>query len=369
MTKKVLIISHVNDRLASGGSVYTNSIIRLLNIQGYECSIEYVFESSISFKKFRLVRSLIYALTGMGIAKLLYFFSINFIDRVKERIHLTKPDYIFIDHLEMAQYVKYLPREIKCVYVAHNFESDLYGARIKKSNLLKFFFHKDVDNYRQFEVEILKAVDKVLFISAFDRACLNKLVFLKNKSLVLPPTFNYQVCTSRHLNENLITLGFVGNFDWWPNRCAANWFIEEVYTKVFKEGSFLRLFLIGKGSESYTNVEMRVEGLGFLPDIGSVWQAADIYINPITEGSGINIKVAEAIYNYRPLICTSLALRGLELSLDAAILTLDSPEEWIKTLKNILFLREFMARKTLHDNASLFASNKQSEKITGFLEG
>ena len=43
-----------------------------------------------------------------------------------------------------------------------------------------------------------------------------------------------------------IKIGFLANFDWWPNKDGLNWFLDSVYPSIRKD---IELHLFGNGSE------------------------------------------------------------------------------------------------------------------------
>jgi hypothetical protein len=64
---------------------------------------------------------------------------------------------------------------------------------------------------------------------------------------------------------------------------------------------------------------------------------ADVVLVPITEGGGTNIKMAEALYNRKLVICTPKAARGFEAFTDMpSMLLCATPDEFKGTLVKAL---------------------------------
>jgi glycosyltransferase involved in cell wall biosynthesis len=140
---------------------------------------------------------------------------------------------------------------------------------------------------------------------------------------VLPPVFSY-TAEERGLEAcDVLRLAFLSNFDWWPNREALDWFLQEVWSGV-EAPAELHLFGPGIGSvpQSHANVVVH----GPVDDVRDAFRGCDLAIAPIRRGAGVKIKVAEALYNGVPVLTTACGARGIGDVRGLQIL--DSPEEW-----------------------------------------
>ena len=63
--------------------------------------------------------------------------------------------------------------------------------------------------------------------------------------------------------------------------------------------------------------------------------AADISINPVTWGSGSNVKVFESLAAELPVISTKFGLRGLNASLQDSLAVYQSEDELMQTLEKL----------------------------------
>jgi glycosyltransferase involved in cell wall biosynthesis len=84
-------------------------------------------------------------------------------------------------------------------------------------------------------------------------------------------------------------------------------------------GSDVTLVLAGqcaRGREASSNARGRVRRMGFVPDLRSLFAAADIAVNPVTRGSGSNLKLAEYLAAGLPVVTTPIGLRGYETFAD-----------------------------------------------------
>lgn len=78
-----------------------------------------------------------------------------------------------------------------------------------------------------------------------------------------------------------------------------------------------------------------ITALGYIPDIAEAYRRADIAINPVRGGTGLNIKSVEALGYGVPLISTTSGCRGLESAIDDCILKADHPHEFALAVARI----------------------------------
>ncbi|MDP2106387.1 MAG: glycosyltransferase, partial [Desulfobulbaceae bacterium] len=114
--------------------------------------------------------------------------------------------------------------------------------------------------------------------------------------------------------------------------------------------------------------DSRIIGHGFVRDLDQVWQEVDLMIQPISCGAGINIKVAESLYNRMPIIATPLAVRGISLHDDPAIKILAEAHEWINYLNGPEPAKHALLTAR-QENADLFCMAKNSATLQQLLKG
>jgi len=152
-------------------------------------------------------------------------------------------------------------------------------------------------------------------------------------ALVVPPVFDYapgQRPAAREPGGGL-QIGFPANFDWWPNREGLRWFLREVFPYL---GDGAQLHLFGEACDGAAPRHPRIVAHGFLPVVQEVWMACDFIVCPIFSGGGVNVKLAEAVYNGTPVLASTFAARGLPLKPDPCLILLDSAAEWINFLRS-----------------------------------
>jgi glycosyltransferase involved in cell wall biosynthesis len=114
----------------------------------------------------------------------------------------------------------------------------------------------------------------------------------------------------RLVNERRMNLLFVGGWHK-PNIQGMDWFFEEVF-KPHLEPANVNLFVVGGiFPEKARYPSDRIFWAGLLDRLDLVYAGAEIVIAPLLAGTGVNIKVLEALAIGKPVVGTSVAFRGI----------------------------------------------------------
>jgi hypothetical protein len=197
------------------------------------------------------------------------------------------------------------------------------------------------------EAAQLRAFDGVMAICAPDAAVFAGWVGA-DRVRVVP---HIQVLRPRSLRPSANRLLFVGGF-YGPNLAGLSWLLHEVWPRL--AGLGLCLDVVGDvgpalgyvGGPDGCAAQVPANGAsgaagtgrpnipgvtfhGLVPDLGAVYDAADLVLNPVKHGSGLKIKSVEALSRGLPLVSTAHGVRGLldaESATDPAFCVADTAE-------------------------------------------
>jgi glycosyltransferase involved in cell wall biosynthesis len=93
------------------------------------------------------------------------------------------------------------------------------------------------------------------------------------------------------------------------NRRAVEFLERELAPRLDKS---VRLLVAGKAAGGLSEGDGRVLSLGFVDDVRPLLAAADVAVNPVSYGSGSNLKVAEYLATGLPVVTTPIGARGFE---------------------------------------------------------
>ncbi|SDN37780.1 glycosyltransferase family 4 protein [Pseudomonas jinjuensis] len=333
----------------NGGAKFTQGILNILKTSSTHLDIlNYYDISRIKNKTIRKMMAFPIAMLYRLPLPVAYFYSKKVIKELIEKIESThisrhsnkdKLVILFIDHLELCYAAKTIRKKygdkVKILHISHNCEPDLFKQRLNNNFIYKLSEH--CTPYSSFEINTAEIVDGIISISETESRHFKSLADSLGKSSCLqvttiPPSFNYS-CTHTAFNTQspIIKLAFIANFDWWPNVEAFNWIKNEL-APVLPDN--FQIHVYGKNSNSFSeNAPANIVFHGFVENISDVWNNCFFSLAPIKSGAGVNIKVAESLYNKVPVLGTPLASQGISYHyLSGAICASLDPHQWIEIL-------------------------------------
>lgn len=303
------------------------------------------------------------------------FYSKKFELFLKEHLISNPYDVVVLEGLFVSPYLDVVKgnTNAKVVYRAHNVESGIWGmlAKNERSHWKKSYLNLLAKRLEVSEDEILKKVDGSIFITKEDERHFSS--GLKTPFITLPFCIDMNEYIPAQQSKNKLVIGFIGSLDWQPNVEGLTWFIENVWTKhSFPENVVLRI--AGRNASDYfksLNLP-NVEFFGQVDNAKEFIRGCDIFISPLFSGSGIRVKIIEAMALGKPVVTNELAFQGIEGKEEITHLRADSPESFSKALQMLISNEE----KRLQMGASArnlvkekYSIEQQSKTLVEFLNG
>jgi glycosyltransferase involved in cell wall biosynthesis len=112
-------------------------------------------------------------------------------------------------------------------------------------------------------------------------------------------------------------LVFAGGMDWYPNREAVRFLVQEIWPRVSNRCTGRRLTILGRDPPpelvQLARRDARVAAPGFVEDVRPYLQGSSAYVCPIRDGGGTRLKILDALASGLPVVATELAVEGLGL--------------------------------------------------------
>ncbi|MCP6757341.1 MAG: glycosyltransferase family 4 protein [Fischerella sp. CENA71] len=142
------------------------------------------------------------------------------------------------------------------------------------------------------------------------------------------------------------------------NYYGLKWFLENVWLKVTQLIHDSSLHVCGTVcdliQESFPNVHL----LGRVDDLEPEYGAAEVCLVPLLAGSGLKIKLVEAMSYGRACVSTSVGVQGLGGVVDSAVLVADTPEDFAAAIHTVLTNK--VKRQWMEEEAHRYAIAKLS---------
>ncbi|GEN76800.1 glycosyltransferase family 4 protein [Chryseobacterium hagamense] len=228
--------------------------------------------------------------------------------------------------------------------------------------LNEFYKNKKLDIGKRFSEEInnLSKFDKVITISEDEYIVFNR--FLEDKVINIPPSFFSHFNTHSEKKYDLI---FVGSENYF-NRQSMQWFFKNVYPLLPENINIIIIGRICRHLEEMKNVTL----LEFAENLEQYYHQSGIAICPMLEGTGIKIKVIEALSYGLPVVGTERAVDGFSSKTKNGCLIGNSPEGFRDHLLSLLQSEEYYAKLKREAEAYFmdhFSEEKAVEKWKNIL--
>ncbi len=283
------------------------------------------------------VKGLTSFLTGKPIT-LPYYFDRRmqtWVDDVLARHNIQN---VFVYSSSMAQYCQasqyqQLNRIIDFVDV----DSDKWRQYAeKKSGIAKWVFNREYELLGQCEDEICQVFDYSLFVSPDEAALFEQRQAAQNKGKVLGilngVDVDYFNPTATFLTETLIPdapfISFTGAMDYWANVDAVVWFVDVVWPLIIKKIPTAKFVIAGGNPTSEVKSLANEPGVivtGRVADVRPFIAQAACVVAPLRIARGIQNKVLEAMSLNKPIVCTPMAMEGINAAKSKHVHIEDAP--------------------------------------------
>ncbi len=253
---------------------------------------------------------------------------------------LNKNDYdiIQLETLYLAPFIEDIKEHSKALIVlrAHNIEHEIW-SRI--SNTIRFLPKKMYLKYlseklKNFEIRILNNYDYLVAITERDLNHFKSLGY-KNGCMASPVGIQLKDYNPDYSAfDNLLAISFIGSLDWMPNSESLKWFLKEVWPLIHEKFPNLSFHFAGRNAPPYFS-QLNLNKVFYHPEIQNAKAFLlkyPVLVVPVMAGSGIRVKILEAMALGRVVITTSIGLEGIPAHHMKEVIIANSVEDFIASL-------------------------------------
>jgi glycosyltransferase involved in cell wall biosynthesis len=246
-----------------------------------------------------------------------------FVEQVRRRLERSSFDLVQIEGLEMyglwegARTGRHGVGPL-VVLDAHNAEYSLQDSAWRVSLragqwLPALYSFIQARRLRRYEQRACRAVHGVVVVSGEDEAALRAL-YPPLRACVVPNGVDTGRYASGPREVDGETLLFIGKMDYRPNIDAISWFTAEIWPLIRGRRPRARLLIVGRDLRPEYQRLARLDGveiIGAVPDERPWFDRASALIVPMRMGSGVRLKVLQAMAMGVPVISTPLGVAGI----------------------------------------------------------
>ncbi|MBR1774228.1 MAG: glycosyltransferase [Bacteroidales bacterium] len=285
--------------------------------------------------------------------------------RMKNKlISVLQQDNYDIVQIESINLVPYIPviRQFSdakigfhCPNVEHLIWQRIY--RNEKRNIFKrWYFKNTAQNMKYYEQNHINDFDVVFPVTDVDAQYFKQLG-CKKTCIGVPIGFDILEDLPDVMQEEN-SLFHIGSMNWFPNEQGIKWFLNEVWEKILQTTPQVKLYLAGRHMSLYfrNGNWKNVNVMGEVPDSTLFMCSKQIMVVPLLSGSGIRIKILEAMSLSKTVVATTIAAEGIMYENGVNILIADTPEEFAAAIKKLIEDKEYC--RQIGENAGKLIKEK-----------
>lgn len=170
--------------------------------------------------------------------------------------------------------------------------------------------------------------------------------------------------------SNSMTLGLIANMGWYPGFNAAVRLLDRIWPKVKSKVPEAELLLVGwkarQALANYLNIP-NVTVIEDVPDTETFFRRLSVLTYPLVQGSGMKIKLLEAMAYGTPMVTTTEGAEGLSITDGQEAFISDDDDEFVE--KTILLLRDRVLAHRLTGSArALLERDYSPEPVVSQME-
>ena len=266
-----------------------------------------------------------------------------FAKKLREVLQTGMFDVVHVESVFLTPYVPLIRKhsQAKVILRAHNVEHLIWRsmAQSTRRGLRRWYLKHLSLTLRAYEVEHINDYDGVVCITHGDAD------FFRDNGCRRPVTVIPFGVESGQCRESGVrcdvehaSVYHIGAMDWMPNQEGVRWLLDEVWPVVRREVPEARLYLAGR-KMPVRWMENVIEGVVVVGEADDARRfAADkqICVVPLLSGSGIRVKIIEAMSMGKAVVATTVAAQGIGYTDGEDILIADTPEQFAHQIASLV---------------------------------
>ncbi|MCY7409087.1 MAG: glycosyltransferase family 4 protein [Chitinophagales bacterium] len=250
-------------------------------------------------------------------------------------------DIVQLEGLYLLPYLLVIRKfsQAKIVLRAHNIEHLIWerNSTTARPGAKKWYLQTLAARMKEFEIYNLNSCDALVAITNVDAA---KFVEMGCKLPLhtSPVGVNINGGVESNLPVEKQSVFFIGSMDWLPNREGVEWFLDIVFPKVLSAFPAVKFFMAGRNfpdnfpERPFPNLEI----VGEVENSKAFIRSKSIMIVPLFSGSGMRVKIIEAMAEGKPVVSTAIGAEGLNATDGVNILIADTADAFARQIKRLL---------------------------------
>lgn len=275
--------------------------------------------------------------------------------RTRDMIREFRPDVVHIDHLQMSQFVD-SDGSYATVLDEHNVEYMIVKRMSESSTsaLVRAYARLEWPKLKRYEARACGRADLVLAVSDQDAEELRRLVRLAGDATgkspaveTVPIGVDIGSIPVVERNPESKEILFLGTMYWPPNIDCVLYFYHKIFPMVRQALPDCTFTIAGqKPPDVVRNLarDPAVRVTGYVDDVRAAAASCGVFIVPLRSGSGVRVKILDALAMGLPVVSTSIGAEGLMVRSGEHLLIADEPQQFAQAVISVLTDRQLAER-------------------------
>jgi glycosyltransferase involved in cell wall biosynthesis len=287
--------------------------------------------------------------------------------RIADACRTHQVDAVYCDHLSMFEYG--IRAGVPIVHDAHNVEHRIvrrYARHLGRLDPRRPLFSREWRRLLAYETTMYARAALIFTVSDIDRDDIARLA--GPDVPVVPVPIPVDVSGTPAISEltDAPQVLFLGALDWPPNADAVTFFLAEVWPRVREQVPDASLRIVGRGEAALARQWAGTPGVQFtgrVPDIEPWIRQSRVMVVPIRSGSGMRVKILDAMARGLPVVATPVGYEGIEVTPGVHLLAADTAAAFAEATVRVL--REKATAQALSRAARQLALERYDAGVVG----
>ncbi|UFN49508.1 glycosyltransferase family 4 protein [Roseomonas sp. OT10] len=204
------------------------------------------------------------------------------------------------------------------------------------------------------EIALLAQADAVVAIQATEAETIRAALPPDRQVILAPMAVRTVAAPQPGEGQRLLFVGSAAA----PNVLGMRWFLDSVWPLILAARPEAELAVAGTIAQAFPEGAPRVRFLGLVDDLDPLYREAPVVISPLHIGSGLKIKLIEAMGHGKPVVGTTVTVQGVEDEVRGGLVVADAPEDFARAV--LAFLDDPALRRDYAARALAIAAGRFS---------
>jgi glycosyltransferase involved in cell wall biosynthesis len=290
-------------------------------------------------------------------------------------LQATDFDIIQLEGLYLYPYINTIRKYSKALisYRSHNIEHEIWERTVAQSRGLKKLYLKILTSrLKNFEKNAINTYDTLIPITKRDENKLSEMGNMK-PTLTIPAGFNFDEPELQEQPASADNLFFIGALDWTPNQEGLFWFLDNCWQMILDKKPQTKLKIAGRNAPSWIPEKLlnypNIKYVGEVESAQSYMRKNGIMIAPLLSGSGMRVKIIEAMMYQKCIITTPVGCEGIDAVNNEHLFVAKNESQFSDIAINLLTDKNKVldtGEKAYNFVRAAYDNHKLIEKLTSF---